>query len=921
MTSQLFKVSAVAAAVLYSFSCYAGEVAKQKDPEQSAEPVEEVVTLGVRQSLENAAQQKRFADNIMDVVAAEELGKFPDQNVAESLQRVTGVAITRSRGVGQRLSVRGLGPQYNSVRVNNRLMPTDAEGREFNFDILPAALISGAEVIKSPTASMAEGSIGATVNVRTAQPLDFDGFRAVATAKQVYADLADTTSPEFSAVISNSTDDGTLGALIALSYVNENYRTDAYHPAALENTYGKDERYDFLRGMWRPDSQRYSRMTGDRKLMGVGSSIQWQPNSRLEVSTDLLYSRYEQTETQVGLYVPIYDGFLADNLSVDLDSLTFAHAPGTVPNSENTILSVTSLGRTPFGEADNYEMGQRVDAVKRIEPRFTDTYLIGANVSYKLTDTLTLHADGSTARAKLDGDGNTFYNAVTGFNGGTATYQWIEQGAPSLTFSKGEDLDVGQFRTHYTDVMETTIVDDIDELKLDLDWLTFNTGPLVSVQVGVAYADRVKEKTVLRASNPGANSGYLTDVPDELFGNAIEESDFLSEESGNYPRIFPDFNVEGYVDFLESLQDGEQYALVQQPGRGFKVEEQTMALFAQANFEGVVAKTPWVANVGVRHIKTDVTSTGVTNLFESYTPPFGNATNDNTDPLLQVRAGALVSHQVDYSDTLFSGNIRFDLRDDLLLRFAAAEVLTRPTLTDLSTSVSFDRLLLASAGNPALKPYRGKQFDVSTEWYPQESTSLSLGYFQKNLSSFVSKVTQGEEFIGADGQGVIFETTRPQNGEDAVIKGWEVAALHSFDYLPGVLSGFGVQGSLTLIDSESEFDPELSNSVFSVEGLSDKALSAVLFYDKDGFQARLSYTQRSDYLSQAFGGFGQPELVGESQNLDFSLSYDITDQIALTLEGNNITNERFFKYQVNELRVRDIQYTGARYWLGIRANF
>ncbi|MCV6613474.1 MAG: TonB-dependent receptor [Cellvibrionaceae bacterium] len=880
--------------------------------------LEEVVVMGVRHSLETAVAQKREADFVVDGIAAEDLGKFPDANVAESLQRVTGVAITRSRGIGQRLSVRGLGPEYNAVTINGRLMASDAAGREFNFDVLPSELISGADVIKSPTASMTEGSIGATVNIRTARPLDYDGFKAAASVKQQFADLGDNQSPEFSGVVSNTFMDGKAGALLSFAYKDEEYRSDAYHPAALENTYGADPQFDAIRDMWRPDSQRFSRREGERKRIGFGTALQFEPSDELSINVDGLFSRYEATETQAGIYVPIYDGFRANTYQVDGDSLTYAHPLGSVPNSENTILSVTSHGRTPFGPLDGNVIGQRVDAVKRIEPRFTDSYLLGFDVSYDFSDTFTVNADYSISSAKLDGDGNRFYNAVTGFNGGSSTYTWNAGAPPSLTFTNNQELDPSLFRTHYTDVRETTIEDDIDELKLDLDWL-LEAGPLKSLQAGFAMSSRTKQQQVKRGSNPGANSGYISDIPDEIFYSPINESDFLSEEPGDYPRLLPDFNVPAYVAYLESLQEGDQYTPVLRPGMGFKVEEDTSAFFIQANFEGDLGDIPWRANIGVRHVETEVTSTGVTNIFRGYTPPFGNAAGNNTDPLLDIEAGAVTAIDNDYDDTLFSANIRFDLSDELVLRAAAAEVLTRPTLTDLSTSINFDRLLLASAGNPNLQPYRGKQYDMSLEWYPSESTSLSAAVFRKDLSSFVSSVTQNEDFIGADGKPVTFETTRPRNGNDATIDGWEFAALHSFD--EGFLKGFGVQANLTLIDSEAEFDPNLSNTVFSVEGLSDQAQSLIVFYDRGRLHGRISYTKRSDYLSAAFGGFGQPELVEASENIDISLSYDITDNLTLTLEGNNLTNERLMMYQVNKTRVRDVEYNGSRYWLGLRATF
>ena len=889
-------------------------------PAAGQQVLEEVVVKGFRSSLFNATEVKRNADQVVDAISDYDLGLFADQNVAESLQRVTGVAITRNRGIGQRISVRGLGPEYNTVLINGRLMATDEAGREFNFDLLPSELISGAEVVKSPTASTTEGSIGASINIKTARPLDYGGYRATASLKQTFNKLAGENSPEMSGVISNTFLDGAFGALLSFAYRNEDYRSDAYHPAALENTYGRDADYDYLRQIWRPDSQRFSLRRGERKRVGLGGALQWQADERLSIDVDGLFSRYEETETQLGVYIPIYDGFRADDIRHDPASLTFAHPPGSVPADENTILSATSLGRTPFGPLDGNARGQRVDVIKRIEPRFTDSWMLGLNLRYALADSLTLNADISQSRAKLDGDGNRFYNAVTGFNGGQATYRWAAAAPPSLTFTENRNFDASKFRTHYTDVRETSITDEIDAYKFTVDW-TADKGVLASVQAGIALSSRAKQRIVKRAPGRGANSGYISDIPDDIFAAPTAKDDFLNREPGDYPRVFPDFDAHAYVAYLETLQPGNQYTPVLQPGSGFLVEEDTQALFVQMNLEGQIAAIPWRANLGVRQVKTEVTSSGVGTIFRGYTPPFGNAAKDNTDPILDLIQGAAVRVENNYEDALWSGNIRFDLSDALILRAAAARVLTRPTLTDLSTAITFNRLLIAQAGNPRLQPYRGNQYDLSLEWYPNNATALSAALFRKDLSSFVSKVTQNENFVGADGSAVSFETTRPRNGEDATINGLELALLHSFDYLPGLLGGLGVQASLTLIDSESEFDPGLSNKRFSIEGLSDQTFSVIAFHDLGKMHSRISYTRRSDYLNRAFGGFGQPEQFAASGHVDLSLLYDITDYAALTFEAINLTNTRSFMYQVTETRVRDIEYNDRRYSIGLRISF
>jgi iron complex outermembrane recepter protein len=856
-------------------------VLAQQSVNENSLQAEEIVVTGIRGSLSRARDIKRDADSIMDVISAEDIGQFPDANVAESLQRITGVTITRFRGQGQQITVRGMGPEYNAVSFNGRSLANDNRGREFNFDLIAAELISGAEVIKSPTASLQEGSIGASVNIKTARPLSLDEFTLVGSIKADYNDLSEDTSPKVSGLISQTFFDGTLGALASFAYTKEYHRLDELGTgwSNVDTTGDGNNDAWARRGMW-PKV-----IMGDRERLGGTFALEFQPSDQWHVVLDGLYSSYGADEYRQG-----------QGIGFDLDDGTLTPDQQSVVDSNGNVVSSITQGKI-------------VEITRELWPRYTDTLQVGLNVEFSPSDDFTLTADVSYSEADQDGrDDGGFFSAIgyedpqVSYDGSTVT--------PNLSITN-DPYDASLYKANFAKMYADKILDKLYDFKLDGSWRAYK-GVLASVNAGIAFTSRDKKLNFFGSFNPCAFCGFEQDIPDDILGTAVVD-DYLNAESNSVVDSFPTFDDKKLFAYLEGLSPGDYLPMVEYANESSVVKEKTFAGYLQGNFEGTVSDMEWSGNVGVRVVTTNQISEGVTTTILD----IGNFGDKNVKT-----ENVPAAFNNNYTDVLPSANFKLDIQDDLTLRLGAAKVMTRPTLTKLSTAVfidargGVDNPNTIGRANPFLDPYRATQFDTSLEWYPAPETALILAYFYKDLESFVSDVTRQVTIKGLD-----FDETKPENGNSAKVEGWEVGVTHSFTRLPSPFDGLGIQANYTLSDSEAHFDDSISSDNFKLQGLSDDSYNFILFYDKGPLQARIAYNYRSEYQNSAIGTGGEPQYVDESARVDFSASYALNDKLTLTFEGANLTNEEVYRYQRIESRMTGLEYNGREYVFGIRASF
>lgn len=908
--------------------------------------IEELVVTGIRSAIQRGLDQKRDADTIVDAISAEELGKFPDTNVAESLQRVTGVAITRSRGgEGQFVTVRGLGQEFNTLTYNGRELATENAGREFSFDVVPSELISAAQVFKTTSASQTDGSIGGLVNIQTAKPLDNPGFRAAYQVGGQFESLGDTTDFKGSAVFSNTFAEDTFGVIGSISYQGRDIRTDTAESIAI------DQSTDFNGDGVNDRLNSFNANINDerRERLGATLALQWRPTDRIELVLDGLFTSFESPSTS--------------------SSFSYFPNPGNVTNAvvdeNNDVVSFTSnaVPGDPFSNI--------FDFVARRAEADTDTYQIGLNFKFDASDRWNFEVDASYSDAdgvrdnigSNAGSGSFFVVSFPGLDfSQTATGGRV----PDVTFSALPDINatntvpIDQLtadgaRLHFSRNSSNEIRDQLFTIKGDARYEISDT---TGIQFGFDFITREKGNEVfdnedsgrfcgdtniaLPTLGPDANS-FVCDrsllfsqlLPADQLANLLvpfegSTDGFLSSTGSNVPRDFLTPNVavvEAAFDNLGVLA-GQPSFLTPTFNAPVSntVEENVISGYFQFDFNGDFGNVPFFANAGVRIAYTDLDSVGVTSAITNIVIDTVSGNNAVTQDSTGVQT---VSN--DYVDILPSFNIGFDLAENQRLRFAYSRSVARPTFNDLSTVFAITQINAgqeqASSSNPLLEAVTSDNVDISYEWYGTEDggyatgLSFSAAVFYKDISDFITNVNTPTDFVIPNStdlagnplgeQTVSFLLAAPQNGDTAEVYGIELAAQKLFN------NGFGIAGNITLADSTAT-----SGGVSSeLENISDFSANASLFYEAGGFQARIALNHRSDFLASTEGEGGFAEFTDDFTQVDASISYEITPLVTVFGEGINIFNEQFFNFSVNPGTLETFIDNGARWQFGVRGRF
>ena len=528
--------------------------------------------------------------------------------------------------------------------------------------------------------------------------------------------------------------------------------------------------------------------------------------------------------------------------------------------------------------------------------------------------------------------------------------------------------DPANAKAHFNNVIHQELSDEISEVQFDVSY-DLDMGVLVSIDTGFSYFEREKieddyrivQGTACRDKKGGApkpewgpsTCNSLFDLPDEIFG-VNTTTDFLSEESGTFPRQFMTItDLDAYHAAIAELRDEPAWPNeVLDETRLTATEEKRTAIYAQANLAGEFGDYGWSGNLGLRYIETDTISRGHGKNRLTIDAFIDDATEKEelnvtySDPHEIMRENS-------YSNLLPSANFKLDINDNWVARFSGAKVISLPAITDIGVDRKYTDSkpdnFKSSGGNPFLTPYEATQFDLSFEYYQDNGSAYAVNFFTKDIGTFISKrvtsdptpdiwvdgALQDSTVILADGSTLSEELTQKENRSGGVIKGVEFAALHYFDYLPGFLSGFGLQANLTLLDSTNDTNtddavdielPGITYAGIGLEGFSETSYNIIAFYEKAGFQGRIAYNWRDDYLlqrngSRYNGGEGIPAHVKAYGQLDASFSYNLTENVQLLLAAVNLTNENLHEYLDIEERLGRIQYTGTRYTLGVRAKF
>ncbi|WP_306003548.1 TonB-dependent receptor [Brevundimonas sp. C43] len=878
-----------------------------QDAAQDATVVDEIVVTGFRSSLQQALNIKRREAGAVDAILAEDMADFPDQNLAEAIQRLPGVTIDRVNGQGTTISVRGLGSDFTRTRINGLEAQAASGGnrnRSFDFSMFASELFNSIKVRKTQSAEIEEGSLGATVDLQTGRPLDFggSGLNSALSVQGSYNDLSEKTVPRLAGLLSWSNEDRTFGALVSIAYSERSpilgsfnttrwQKGDPSNVNAAGNPYGRGQNFggcipctttaqrDAVLNAFYPRIPRYTLGNTQEDRLGMTGALQWRPSDRTEAVLDVLWSRFNSE---------------LESPNIEAWSFSRANVNSVVVrdyaiDADKNILS--------YGVFDNM-LVRAENGFTRNESNF---YQASLNVRHDFSDrlhgNLKVGANRSEARTPL----NVAYAfEAAGVNGYTFDFREDDR-RPRINY--GFDVTSGQ-RFTLVNATRSNAGGNFDN-KVGAGSLAYDWSDSLTIKIGGEYRTYGFETFGLtRTKTSPTGADRLTGV--DSIGRVVSIGDGVSAGAGSdLSFIVPD--ISKIADFLSFYDD----PLV--PNRSEReVDETDKGVFFQADFNTTVGGMVLRGNAGIRYAQTEVTAKGWQTIAVG-TPPvttYDYVTTDN-----------------DYDDVLPSFNLALEPRDDVVIRLGAAKVMSRPTLGDLTPGGSVSPTTrTVSYGNPLLDPFRATNYDFSVEWYFQTEGLLAAAVFYKDIDSFITSETVGipynqlglpnELLQGAASPTDIFQVTRRLNGEGGALKGIEIQYQQPFTFLPGLWSNFGFTGNVTWVDSEVSYGTAGKNRL---TGQSKNTANATLYYEDGPFQARVSVAHRSQYLLSFPGANGNSEEgVNDTTNVDASMSYEFTPNLTFSLEGINLTDAYTDRYVDVTNRVSDYRHTGREIAVGLR---
>jgi iron complex outermembrane receptor protein len=995
-------VSSGALVMALAFAGAATAQTAQTTPAPAAAPeeVEAVVVTGFRASLANALDIKRRENDLVDVIKAQDIADFPDLNLAESLQRVPGVSIDRDGGEGRTITVRGLGPDFSVVRLNGleALATTGGKdssgganrGRQFDFSIFASELFNSVTVRKSTSASNEEGSLGAIIDLQASRPFDFSGPALSLGAKVGWNDLSRKSDPRFTFLASNRWDTGIgeIGALISVAYAQRKTleegsstgrwenpsvafnsstafpcTTPAYNPVSGTplscsqigtvvggTTPTTTAATGTANNLWHPRIPRYGRLQYDQKRLGVTGSLQWRPNDRSTLSLDALVANFTNNRDETYLEV-----------------ISFSRSGAGVPQTDVVNFSADSKGNLVKGTFDDVDarVEYRHDDLKTEFNQFTLTYdtKFGdaghLNVVYGQSRSIQANPVQTTfSFDRYDTDGYSYdYSAndkLPNFN-----YGFDPTNAANFTYSPSNALgDPSLLRLRPSKAVNTfkTFRADVDyeilngfKLRYGGDYKEYgfnsweqrlysrnlaSTGTTFTSEAGFALPAGVSVASVSRLiTGFGRGLDLPSGVPTSWIAPDLDKLKTAIGYDCNCINANGDFRL----------------STLNQLGALRSITEKDTAFYIQGDFDYDIFNIPVRGNFGVRYIKTEQSATGHYNsgaVTTNVTTPFGVLSES-------VPTDAVQTATRQYHNTLPALNVSAQPFENFFVRFAAAKVMTRPQLPNLTpgyTAQSQSAQTL-TRGNPDLNPMLANNLDLSFEWYPDKETLLSAGFFQKDIKSYIqtSAVTVPYSDTGlplslltnGNTADTPFTVTTQINTPGGKLKGFELSAQRPFTFLPAPFDKFGAILNYTHVKSDIQY--VIKNPTFTAAGvvprvqtapavlitqplvnLSPDAFNATLYYENGPFKARISGSYRDPYLIQVAPSAtnnNDVRIKEKTFNLDSQVSYQF-DKFTVTLEAINLTDQEDSKVD-DSVRMTSEEYVhyGRQFYLGVKYKF
>lgn len=909
----LFKVALIAGSALaMPTTAWAQQAA------DAEKPVDEIIVTGFRQSLQAALNVKKNSVAAVDAVVAEDIAKFPDQNLAESLQRIPGISISRDGGEGRAITVRGLSSQFTRVRVNGmETIATSVDGasanrdRAFDFNVFASELFSSLVVHKTAEASLDEGSLGAVVDLNTGNPLaGKTGLTGAASIVGSYNDLSKNLGPRLAGLLSWKNDAGTFGASISAAYShtkvlelgNNSVRwaqarfdgvgsTNCYTTPNSGGAYVPSAVCDQAALAFHPRIPRYGEVAHDRKRLGLTGSVQWSPTDATKLSIDGLYSKFDavreerwgevllrSNERSINLVNPVYD-------------------------SNQNMVSATL--NDAWVRTEHYKRNSQ-----------TKFYQLGATLDQDITDKLRMTLTGGVSKSNADIPVETTIifddRDAQGYS-----FDYTNMQTPKLTFGTSV-TDPANFQLAEIRDRPSNVTNKFKTIQLRTEWdatdhLTLKAG---AVWRRFNFDTVAYTRDTAVCGNGGTSlvtsaSGTIACSPTSLFGptavygfpvNAALSELFTLGKAGQPAGTTTQWVVAN-LDAAAAFTGLYNRALVNDTGNIRGVQETTQGAYFQADLKGAVLGMDYALNAGIRYAKTDQSSYGLV-------------------------SGVNATVKRNYDDWLPSANLALFPAENVILRAAAAKVMTRPTLGSLTPGGSADGFnYKVTSGNPFLEPYRATNYDVAAEWYFAPQAVLSVAWFKKDVSSFTQSASvTGATFAQTGLPASVLSPASPAalnpsqltqpiwtlsttvNGSGATLKGWELAAQVPFSaFTEGFLGRFGVIANATFISSNATFNLQgpavavggaLQNVtvVNTLSNVSKQAYNGTIYYDDGKFSSRIMVSYRSRYHEGSSGTGNLLEGYGGMTNLDASIRYKLNDHVELSVEGNNLLDTYRYRF-------------------------
>ena len=867
---------------------------------QDAEPAEgeedAIVVSGFRASLENAVNEKKNNDQIVESVSAEDIGKLPDASIGESIARLPGVTSQRLNGRSNNISIRGFGPDFSQTVLNGREQTSTGDSRAVEFDQYPSEIVSQVVVYKSPTASLVGQGLVGTIDIRTVRPLDYGKSVLAVGARGTYADLGalNAGSKKYgyraNATFIDQFADDTIGIALSASYVDEPYQLQEFNAWGYAGA-GTAASPAVIGG-----SKSYVTST-QLKRLGLNGTLQYQASDTVRMTLDGFYSNFEDDQSKRGIELPLgfsnpfVVGTAADGF---VTSGTFNNVEGVV---RNDIFQ---------READLYSFGYNA------EYDGDDGWKAFIDIGYSKTDRNELSIESYSGTGFGGGVGASDTIGFTSGSTGTVFDPTLDYSNPALirlTDPLGWGGGVVPQAGYYNNRI---IEDELKQYRVGVEKEV--EGFFSAIKFGLNYTDRQKSLT-----------------PDEflvrLRGGALElaiPSDALLRPTNlGYLGLGP---IVSY-DARDLIADGtlvlERNLSPDIPAKAYNVTEDLMTAYLQADIEQEMGSATLTGNIGVQAIHTDQGSSGT------------------------VFAGGVaqsVRASTSYWDILPSLNLSMRFDSDFVIRFAASRQIQRPRLDDLRVAVSYGisvnsadsptglvPFIDGNGGNPQLRPYRANAFDLNFEKYFGQSGLISLQLFHKDIKSYIDRTRFPFDYAGyplptgLPPATLIGRLESSFNTGGGTMYGGELAVTLPFSNISEALDGFGITGGVGYTKTKIK---DAAGAVDQIPGYSKWVANGTAYFEKWGFNARGSVRYRSSFLGDftGFGGSPTRRTALAEMIVDGQIGYDFQDGSALSglsvyLQGQNLTDERFASVGASRSQVIDYQIYGRRFLAGFTFKF